>query len=247
MTEKEFVLDTMRATGLAHAQRIQGDAPGMTGTELYAEEQYIPDFRAAVAAKNMLQRAAGFVCRSTAGRVVRLLQPYDSTTYTQEPEELPAQWGFAWSTDPAKAKPFISLATSPYNTNDCATYPVNEQGQPDASGTEIHVFRSGQDTNTWAPGTVNIKWDDLGKLEDILAGTTTAPEEPEEPTPEPEPEEPAEAGTLENPITAERGMTYTEGLYYYDTQDGKTYLCTRGETLHYLPHELVDIYFEVIA
>ena len=43
----------------------------------------------------MLERKAGFVCRSTAGRVVRLLQPYDSTIYnTQEPEELEAQWGF---------------------------------------------------------------------------------------------------------------------------------------------------------
>ena len=32
----------------------------------------------------------GFVCKSSAGRVVRLLQPYDSNIYTGEPEELPA-------------------------------------------------------------------------------------------------------------------------------------------------------------
>lgn len=241
MTEKEFVLETMKATGKAAAQQVQERAPEMTGTELYAEEQYIPDFQAAVAAKNMLERVAGFVCRSTAGRVVRLLQPYDSSIYTQEPEELAAQWGFAWSTDPKKAKPFISMATSPYNTNDCATYPVNEQGQPDAGGTEIHVFRSGQDTNTWAPGTVNIKWIDLGKLEDILAGV-----EPEEPAPEPE-QPTAEPGTLENPITAERGMTYVEGTYYRDPEDGKTYLCTRGETLNYIPSELIGHYFEEVA
>ena len=144
----------MRSTGKAAAQQVQERAPEMTGTELYAEEQYIPDFQAAVAAKNMLERAAGFVCRSTAGRVVRLLQPYDSSIYTQEPEELAAQWGFAWSTDPKKAKPFISLATSPYNTGDCCTY-------------EGHVWRSGQDTNTWAPGTINVKWDDLGTIEEV--------------------------------------------------------------------------------
>lgn len=171
MTEKEFVLETMRATGKAAAQQVQERAPEMTGTELYAEEQYIPDFAAAVAAKNMLERKAGekdgFVCKSTAGRVVRLIQNYDSSIYTQEPEELAAQWGFVWSTDPKKALPFISLSRSPYNTGDCATYPVNEQGQPDAGGTEIHVFRSGQDTNTWAPGTVNIKWDDLGTIEEV--------------------------------------------------------------------------------
>ena len=91
MTEKEYVLETMRSTGTAAAQRVQEQAPELTGTELYAREGYIPDFAAACARKNMLERTAGFVCRSAAGRVVRLLQPYDSTIYTQEPEELPAQ------------------------------------------------------------------------------------------------------------------------------------------------------------
>lgn len=81
----------------------------MTGTEMYAEEEKIPDFQAAKELKNMLERKAGqndgFVCRSTAGRVVRLIQTYDSDIYTQEPEDLPAQWRFVWSTDPAKALP----------------------------------------------------------------------------------------------------------------------------------------------
>ena len=103
MTDKQFVLTTMRDTGLARAQTLQAQVSDMTGTELYASEDYIPSFTAACDAMNMLERKAGFVCRSTAGRVVRLLQPYDSTIYTDEPEELPAQWGFAWSTDPAKA------------------------------------------------------------------------------------------------------------------------------------------------
>lgn len=62
--------------------------------------------------------------------------------------------------------------------------------------------------------------------------------------------DPSEAGTLEDPITAARGMEYTYGLYYFDPEDGKTYLCERtGEAaggkiiLQYLPHELVDQYF----
>lgn len=58
----------------------------MDGTELYAKEGYIPDFKEAVKNKNMLQRKAGqndgFVCRSSAGRVVRLIQNYDSDVYT---------------------------------------------------------------------------------------------------------------------------------------------------------------------
>ena len=146
MTDKDFVLQTMQQAGLSQAK-----APDMTGTELYAQEDYIPDFQAAKAAKNMLERSPGFFCRSTAGRVVRLLQVYDSTVYTQEPEDLPAQWGFVWSTDPAKALPFIELATSPYNTGECCTY-------------EGHVWRSGQDGNVWAPGTANVKWEDLGEV-----------------------------------------------------------------------------------
>lgn len=156
MNDKEFVLKTMRDTGLARAQTIQDQAPDMTGTELYAAEDFIPDFQAACALKNMLERPAGFVCRSSAGRVVKLLQPYDSTIYTQEPEELPAQWGFKWSTDPAKALPFVAMSTSPYMTGDCCTY-------------EGHVWRSGQDNNVWAPGTINVKWDDLGPVEEVSA------------------------------------------------------------------------------
>ena len=88
MTDKEFVLTTMQQAGLTQAQALQAKASDMTGTELYAAEDYIPDFQAAKVAKNMLERPAGpdgFVCRSTAGRVVRLLQVYDSTIYTQEP------------------------------------------------------------------------------------------------------------------------------------------------------------------
>ena len=163
-SDREFVLQTMKETGLARAQDLQAKSPDMTGTELYAREDYIPDFQAACEKANMLERKVGFVCRSSAGRVVRLLQPYDSNTYPQEPEELPAQWGFVWSTDPAKALPFVSIATSPYNTGNCCTYPVNEEGTPDQDGAAIHVFRSGQDTNTWAPGTVNVEWEDLGEV-----------------------------------------------------------------------------------
>ena len=62
--------------------------------------------------------------------------------------------------------------------------------------------------------------------------------------------DPSEAGTLEDPITAARGMEYAYGLYYKDPEDGKIYLCQReGEeaggtiVLQYLPHELVGQYF----
>ena len=59
----------------------------------------------------------------------------------------------------------------------------------------------------------------------------------------------AHAGTIEDPIPASRGMDYTYGRYYLDPEDGKIYLCRRGEetgtiNLQYLPHELIGQYFE---
>ena len=71
--------------------------------------------------------------------------------------------------------------------------------------------------------------------------------------------DPGEAGTIDDPITAARGMEYEYGKYYFDPEygkyyfdpeDGKTYLCERmGEAeggkiiLQYLPHELIGNYF----
>ena len=51
LTEKEFVLDTLRRAGKAAAVNLQAESPSMTGTELCATEEYIPDFQAAKAAK----------------------------------------------------------------------------------------------------------------------------------------------------------------------------------------------------
>lgn len=134
--------------GRANAQSVQSKAPEMTGTELYAADRDIPGFAAAVANSNMLERVAGFVCLSPAGRVVRLIQPYDSTIYTQPPEELPAQWGFVWSTDPAKALPFIAISTSPYNKRDCCT----EGGK---------VYRSILGNNVWSPSAYPQGWEEV--------------------------------------------------------------------------------------
>lgn len=117
-TSKEFVLEAMRKQGRATALAIQEKSSTLTGTELNAEADYIPSFLSAKSTMNMLDRKAGmtdgFVCKSSAGRVVRLIQNYDSNIFTGEPEELPAQWGFVWSNDPVHAQPFVAIATSPY-------------------------------------------------------------------------------------------------------------------------------------
>lgn len=149
MTSKERVLQRERQRGYEAAKVVQANADNMTGTELYAADDRIPRFAKACESKNMKDRPVGFTCLSSAGRVVRLLQPYDSTVYTQEPEELPAQWGFKWSTDAEKALPFVALATSPYNTGDCCT----ENGV---------VYRSLMDNNVYAPSAYPTGWKEGG-------------------------------------------------------------------------------------
>ena len=197
MTDKEFVLQVLQDYSRDKAVALQADQVNMTGTELYAQEQYIPDFQAAKAAQNMLQRPARFVCRSTAGRVVRLLQPYDSTIYTGEPETLPAQWGFVWSTDPHKALPFVAMSTSPYNTGDCCT----DGGK---------VWRSTIDNNVWAPTAYPDGWEEVTDTDAPAPG----------PEPEPEPGE-GETGGEDESIPAFVQPTGAHDAY--QTGDRVTY------------------------
>ena len=148
MTNRDYVLETLKRSGKLAAQAVHEKSATMTGTELNAEDMYIPDFKAAVANKNMLERNVGFVCKSSAGRVVKLLQKYDSSIYTQEPEELPAQFGFVWSNDPLKAKPFIALSTSPYMKGNCCS-----EGEV--------VYRSKIDNNVYAPSAYPQGWEQV--------------------------------------------------------------------------------------
>lgn len=141
--DRTTVMNAMKAQGISDAQDLQNRAKDMNGTELNAEDNKIPSFKADV---QYLNYPSGFVCKSSSGNVVKLLQPYDSTIYTGQPEELPAQWGFQWSTDPSKAKPFIALSTSPYMTGDCCT----ENG---------NTYRSKIDNNVWAPSAHPTGWE----------------------------------------------------------------------------------------
>ena len=211
----ELYKQAMRDKGLADAKDLQARSADMTGTQLYAEEEKIPDFLAAKALKNMLERPVGFVCKSTAGRVVRLLQVYDSNTYPQEPEELAAQWGFVWSKDPRKALPFIALSTSPYGKGECCT----EGGK---------VYRSTIDNNVWAPSAYPQGWEevsiDAGPIEpgtEEPGGDEVVEPEPT-PKPEPEPGEPETYPEFVQPTGAHDAYQIGDRVLY----NGKVYEST---------------------
>ena len=150
MTSKERVLQRERDRGRQAALEVQEKSPNITGTELNTVNDRIPRFKEAIKKKNMLDRHAGltdgFVCKSSAGRVVRLIQNYDSNIFTGEPEELPAQYGFVWSNNPEHALPFVALSTSPYMTGNCC------------SENDI-VYRSKIDNNVHAPSAYPQGWE----------------------------------------------------------------------------------------
>ncbi len=123
---------------------MQEQAADMTSDELYESEDFFPAWNPQI--HNYLKKKIGYVCKSPKGTLVRLIQPYDSDIYTQEPEELPAHWGFYWSKDPKKAKDFVKSATSPYNIGDCC----KENGA---------VYRSTMDGNTYAPSEYERGWE----------------------------------------------------------------------------------------
>ena len=148
MTNKDYVIDAMYTRGRKLALGVQREAPTLTGTELNDKDDYIPLFTESIKVKNMLNREVGFVCRSSAGRVVKLLQVYNSDIYTNEPEELPAQWGFVWRQNPEKAKPFIALSTSPYNKGDCCI-DINDN----------YIYKSLIDNNVFSPTDYPAGWE----------------------------------------------------------------------------------------
>ena len=146
MTSKERVLKREHDRGRMDALEVQGKSRDMTGTELNEVEDRIPQFKEAIKKMNMLERPVGFVCKSSAGRVVKLLQNYDSNIYKDEPEELPAQWGFVWSCDPKHAKPFVAMSTSPYMKDNCCSE-------------DNKVYRSKIDNNVWSPSAYTDGWE----------------------------------------------------------------------------------------
>ena len=89
MMNKTLVLEILRKYGNDVAKQLQKDAHDMTGTELYESDMFIPEFNPE---RQYLNFPIGYVCKSAEGRLVKLIQPYDSTIFTSQPEELPAQW-----------------------------------------------------------------------------------------------------------------------------------------------------------
>ena len=104
-----FNLDIFREAGRQAALELRGAASGMTGTEIIDREQDAPMFDPE---KDYTGFPVGSPVRDE-GQVWILLQPYNAAFYPQRPAELRTLWGLAYTTDPAKAKPWVD----PYGTS----------------------------------------------------------------------------------------------------------------------------------
>lgn len=143
MESKAFVLEKMREIGLEAAAKLQKEATNLTGTEIIDRESDIPDFDAN---KQYLNWLTGMTVRDD-GQVWQLLQPYDSTVYTNKPANLRAQWGLCHTKNPKKAKLYVEPqgTSGMYMKDECCV-------QNDV------VYISLIDNNVWAPESYPDGW-----------------------------------------------------------------------------------------
>lgn len=104
MESKEYVLEKMRDIGLQAAEAFQTEASELDETAIIDRENDIPDFNPD---KHQYLNWTVGSCVRDDGQVWQLIQPYDSNTYKDHPNDMRAQWSLCHTKDPAKAKPFV--------------------------------------------------------------------------------------------------------------------------------------------
>ena len=153
MTSKERVLARERSRGRAAALDLAARAAMLTGTQLIAEEDHIPDW-----SEQAVYTAAhvGYPVRD-GEQVYTILQPHTPAHNPGvRPADLPAIYSLQHTTDPARAKPWAaSYGTSGlYAAGECAT----ENGR---------VWRNLYDNNEFRPSVIPERWEDLGPVEEV--------------------------------------------------------------------------------
>ena len=111
-------LDEIKKIAAKAANELRKRAPEMTGTEIIAEEEYIPRWNGE---KDYSSLSAGTPVEYD-GQIYLLIQPHNAKNYPYAPNELLALWRVAHTKDPKKAKPFVKpTGTSDmYLKDECA-------------------------------------------------------------------------------------------------------------------------------
>lgn len=137
--------DVFYELGRANALSLRKDAKGMTGTEIIDREQDAPFFDPQ---KDYSGYPAGSPVRD-GGQVWLLIQPYNAANYSGRPSDLRALWSLAHTTNPAKAKAWVS----PYGTS--GMY-MKGECYKDANG---FVWRCMQDSMVYSADVLPSAWE----------------------------------------------------------------------------------------
>ena len=148
MNAKEYVLNKMREVGLNSATLFQEKAPEIDGTAIIDKEDDIPDFNPDL--HQYLNWLKGQCVRDN-GQVWQLIQPYDSNTYKEHPENLRAQWSLCHTKDPLKSKPYVEPMgqSGMYMIDECC---IASNGK---------VYKSKIDNNVWEPTGYPTGWKEV--------------------------------------------------------------------------------------
>ena len=147
----------MYDAGKADALDLAARAPQMDGSAIIAEEDHIPAWsESAVYTENHV----GFPVQDK-GQVYTILMPHTPAHNPgSRPENLRAIYSLLHTTDPHKAKPWMTSygVSGLYKVDECCTYP--------AADGSTHVFRNKHDNNEYPPLTLNVedRWEDLGEV-----------------------------------------------------------------------------------
>lgn len=150
MTSKAYVLETLRRAGLREAREIREKAVAgaLDGTELIAEEGYIPDYPAD-GNRDFTAIPVGAPYRYD-GQVYKLWQQHDANGNPDwTPDRAASLWDVCHTTDPARAKPYQLPQGSRglYQTGECMVW------------TDGKVWRSKVDNNAYTPEELPDNWE----------------------------------------------------------------------------------------
>ena len=136
MTNKDFVINTMRDAGRADALTLRADAVEgrVTDTEIIDREEAVPAWR------NDRDYSGAAIGTPVAheGQVYGLLQPHNASHYPDtNPAMLAALWRVKHTTNPDKAKPWVKPTSTSdmYIAGECMVW------------TDGKTYRAVRDTN----------------------------------------------------------------------------------------------------
>lgn len=137
-------LNEVKKMAALAAADLRERSPEMNGTEIIAEEEYIPKWDGGKDYSNVVIGAPV----EHEGQIYTLLQPHNASYYPGTPATLAALWRVKHTTDPAKAKPFVQPTSTSdmYLKDECMLY------------TDGKVYRALRDT-VYSPEEYGPDWE----------------------------------------------------------------------------------------